>query len=136
MDGTFEDNFPYESLLGKRMNDFEEYLRCPCCSEFFDNPNSLQCGHVYCSECIRKHFDPLINSTTHDSCPNCRVKADAAQLRPDKAMANLLQVSDRSIYLRIPLVRFRYTPRISFLISFSRCIKWSAQCFCQRLKQI
>jgi hypothetical protein len=89
---VLEDIFPETSAVGKKMNAFEEYLRCPCCGDFFDNPNSLSCGHVYCSECIRKHLDSLINTTTHDACPACKVKADAAHLRPDRAMSNLVQM--------------------------------------------
>jgi hypothetical protein len=46
-----------DSELGKKVSKFENSLRCACCSDFFKNPQSLPCGHSFCSECIRRHLD-------------------------------------------------------------------------------
>jgi hypothetical protein len=45
-------DWPSEGL-GKRMIAFESLLRCPICDEFLDNALVLECGHLYCSLCIR-----------------------------------------------------------------------------------
>lgn len=46
-----------KTFLGSKICEIESILRCVICSEFLRNPHSLQCGHSFCSECIRKHLD-------------------------------------------------------------------------------
>jgi hypothetical protein len=43
--------------LARHMMAIETSLRCAICNEFLNNPHSLQCGHSFCSECIRRHLD-------------------------------------------------------------------------------
>ncbi|KAJ3109447.1 Peptidyl-prolyl isomerase cwc27 [Phlyctochytrium planicorne] len=44
---------------------FEDQLRCPICSEFFDTPSFLPCRHAFCSVCIRRHM------SKGNNCPVC-----------------------------------------------------------------
>jgi hypothetical protein len=90
MQNNLEELFP-PTTLGKELNIFEENLRCPCCGEFFNNPVSLNCGHVYCSECIRKHLDSVINNNTSNSCPSCKLPSQMSHIRPDRSMAILIE---------------------------------------------
>ncbi|KAH7107307.1 DNA repair protein rad18, partial [Auriculariales sp. MPI-PUGE-AT-0066] len=41
-------------------------LRCPICKEFLDGPVNLNCGHSFCSLCIRDYL------RTKQECPCCR----------------------------------------------------------------
>ena len=53
---------------------------------------SLNCGHVYCSECIRKHLDSVINTMhTSSRCPSCPQQAEASHLKPARAISQLLE---------------------------------------------
>jgi hypothetical protein len=76
--------------LGKKLTALEESLLCPICSGHYENPQVLNCGHSFCSICIRKHFDKTINRTTSDICPSCREKADTADLKVNRALASTL----------------------------------------------
>ena len=86
------DGYDASTDLGRKMNSFEEFLRCPCCREFLDNPMSLNCGHIYCSECIRKHLDSVINTMqTSSRCPCCPQPAESSHLKPARTVSQLLE---------------------------------------------
>ena len=61
----------------KELETLEEALHCPICGELFDTPVSVsECGHVFCSVCLRRHLEyqqrsnrALDNSAT---CPQVR----------------------------------------------------------------
>lgn len=44
------------------------YLHCVICQEVFTNPLRLNCGHTFCSECIKHWF------SSRYKCPTCRAK--------------------------------------------------------------
>ena len=42
----------------------EKYLTCPICTEIFDNPIRISCGHTFCEDCLsewgrKSNFCPL-----------------------------------------------------------------------------
>jgi hypothetical protein len=76
-----------KSLVGKKLGVLEESMVCAICSDFYTNPHSLNCGHSYCSACIRKHLDRNFNSFTSSQCPSCREKAETSHLRPNRVLA-------------------------------------------------
>lgn len=45
------------------------------------------CGHSFCSLCIRRHCDPIINRFTANVCPICKAKADTFDLRKNVNLA-------------------------------------------------
>ncbi|KAJ7090341.1 hypothetical protein B0H15DRAFT_838224 [Mycena belliarum] len=65
-------DFPVPSL-----RQLDDSLRCPICSKFYDGPVSLQCGHCFCSMCIRE------NLAIKPHCPACRQNANESHLRPN-----------------------------------------------------
>ncbi|KAJ3781539.1 hypothetical protein GGU10DRAFT_437243 [Lentinula aff. detonsa] len=55
---------PQSEAPGLRLLDSS--LRCTICSEFFDGPVTLKCGHCFCSLCIRQSL------LEKQECPACR----------------------------------------------------------------
>ncbi|KAJ7118772.1 hypothetical protein C8R44DRAFT_789233 [Mycena epipterygia] len=64
--------------------ELDSAVRCPICSNFFDGPVSLACGHCFCSMCIRG----ALSSKAH--CPTCRQSATESHLRPNPAIEEVV----------------------------------------------
>ncbi|KAJ3820879.1 hypothetical protein F5878DRAFT_618567 [Lentinula raphanica] len=74
---------PQSEVPGLRLLDSS--LRCTICSEFFDGPVTLKCGHCFCSLCIRESL-----SEKHE-CPACREDdVDIVHLRKNPAMEEVV----------------------------------------------
>lgn len=71
MDDTDITDWP-ENSLGKKFQDLERNFRCLICRDIYENPQILNCGHTYCSLCIRRHLDHALNSNNSDRCPDVR----------------------------------------------------------------
>lgn len=61
----------------------ESSLSCPICTEFLVAPVSLNCGHTFCSRCIRSNFDFKLASNCSTICPQCRAPGSTADLKPN-----------------------------------------------------
>ncbi|RHZ76672.1 hypothetical protein Glove_194g18 [Diversispora epigaea] len=59
--------------------------RCPICKEFFNTPMISECGHAYCSLCIRRSL------ATDQVCPICRVNLSESQLFKSTMIEDLVQ---------------------------------------------
>jgi FtsZ-binding cell division protein ZapB len=51
-------------------------LHCAICLQLFQCPRFLQCGHGFCSECLKKSLE-----FTKDSCPVCRKPTSSKAIR-------------------------------------------------------
>ncbi|XP_030399638.1 zinc finger protein RFP-like [Gopherus evgoodei] len=75
---------PVESL--------QEEATCPICLEYFTEPVTLECGHNFCRACISQCWE---GSDTAASCPQCRETVQQRNLRPNRQLANVLEIAKR-----------------------------------------
>ncbi|XP_065271517.1 zinc finger protein RFP-like [Emys orbicularis] len=75
---------PIESL--------QEEATCPVCLEYFTEPVILECGHNLCRACISQCWE---GSDTAASCPQCRETVQQRNLRPNRQLANVLEIAKR-----------------------------------------
>ncbi|KAM9120136.1 zinc finger protein RFP-like [Pangshura tecta] len=75
---------PVESL--------QEEATCPICLEYFTEPVTLECGHNFCRACICQCWE---GSDTAASCPQCRETVQQRNLRPNRQLANVLEIAKR-----------------------------------------
>lgn len=64
-----EDNIP------KDFKDLDQTFRCPICASLFDKAVTIkECGHTFCSVCIRSYWVAIRNGVHRQekSCPICR----------------------------------------------------------------
>ncbi|KAI0373293.1 hypothetical protein BV20DRAFT_1119336 [Pilatotrama ljubarskyi] len=75
----------------------DDALRCDICRDFYDAPVSLNCGHSFCSVCIRSALPA--NAT----CPSCRKPASEVHLRKNVAVESAVQAwrEARPLILRL-----------------------------------
>ncbi|CAM4666974.1 unnamed protein product [Caretta caretta] len=75
---------PVESL--------QEEATCPVCLEYFTDPVTLECGHNFCRACIAQCWE---GPDTAASCPQCRDTVQQRNLRPNRQLANILEIAKR-----------------------------------------
>ncbi|XP_044839036.1 E3 ubiquitin-protein ligase TRIM39-like [Mauremys mutica] len=75
---------PVESL--------QEEATCPICLEYFKDPVTIDCGHNFCRACIAQCWE---GSNTDVSCPQCRETVQQGNLRPNRKLANVVEMVKR-----------------------------------------
>ncbi|XP_014811568.1 PREDICTED: tripartite motif-containing protein 7-like [Calidris pugnax] len=63
---------------------------CSICLGIFQDPVSIHCGHSFCRSCITETWEGL---TTNFSCPQCRETGEQMSLRPNRELANMIEVA-------------------------------------------
>ncbi|XP_067865359.1 zinc-binding protein A33-like [Heterodontus francisci] len=71
--------------LRKHLENLNKDLSCSICLDFFQDPVSLDCGHVFCKACILIFWED-----GNCSCPECRLFFPGKVLRPNRPMANIV----------------------------------------------
>uniref|UniRef100_A0A8C3PQP8 Zinc finger protein RFP-like n=1 Tax=Calidris pygmaea TaxID=425635 RepID=A0A8C3PQP8_9CHAR len=71
---------------------------CSICLEIFQDPVFIHCGHSFCRSCITRTWEGL----TTNFCPQCRETEVQKNLRPNRELANVIEVAKR---LNVPQVR-------------------------------
>ncbi|XP_044838045.1 E3 ubiquitin-protein ligase TRIM39-like [Mauremys mutica] len=75
---------PVESL--------QEEATCPICLEYFKDPVIIDCEHNFCRACIAQCWE---GSNTDSSCPQCRETVQQGNLRPNRKLANVVEIVKR-----------------------------------------
>jgi hypothetical protein len=60
-------------------------LKCALCRQFFDQPVSLPCAHVFCSRCIRAALEG--RGVFRNECPTCKLPAYVKDLSKNTKVA-------------------------------------------------
>ncbi|XP_042310453.1 zinc finger protein RFP-like [Sceloporus undulatus] len=66
---------------------------CSVCLEYFKDPVSLECGHNFCQACLSQWWKE--SGTMETSCPQCRGKVLQRNLRPNRQLANLVEITKK-----------------------------------------
>jgi hypothetical protein len=83
-----EDNIP------KDFEDLDKTFRCPICADLFDKAVTIKdCGHTYCSVCIRRYFTAIRTGVHRQakSCPTCRTTINALDVEKALVMNRSIQ---------------------------------------------
>lgn len=69
---------------------FEDTLKCHVCKDFYNGPCITNCGHTFCSLCIRRHLDSM------PRCPICWKETTIAQLKVNIAVSDATEAWTRA----------------------------------------
>ncbi|XP_078501950.1 E3 ubiquitin-protein ligase TRIM39-like [Lissotriton helveticus] len=73
-----------------QLRSLKEEATCSICLGYFTDPVSVECGHVFCLSCISRYWEGL---QTDFSCPQCRVLLENKTLRPNRQLANVVEIA-------------------------------------------
>ncbi|XP_044838441.1 zinc finger protein RFP-like [Mauremys mutica] len=74
------------------MESLQKEATCPVCLEYFTEPVILECGHNFCRACVSQCWE---GSDTAASCPQCRQTVQQRNLRPNRQLANMVEIAKR-----------------------------------------
>ncbi|OBZ75140.1 Postreplication repair E3 ubiquitin-protein ligase rad18 [Grifola frondosa] len=77
-------DFPLPSVA-PGLRQLDDALRCSICREFYEAPVTLNCGHCFCSFCIRSALPEK------PECPTCRKNTSEVHLRKNPAMESAVK---------------------------------------------
>ncbi|XP_015273723.1 PREDICTED: zinc finger protein RFP-like [Gekko japonicus] len=79
---------------GDPVRELSEELTCPICLEYFSDPVILtECGHHFCRDCLTRSWGE--SETAEASCPVCKQTARTRDLRPNRQLANVVEIAKR-----------------------------------------
>ncbi|CAM4651532.1 unnamed protein product [Lepidochelys olivacea] len=74
------------------MESLQDEASCPICLEYFQDPVIIDCGHNFCRGCISRCWE---GSDSEVSCPQCRETAQQRNLRPNRQLANVVEIAKK-----------------------------------------
>nr|XP_056699936.1 uncharacterized protein LOC130472585 [Euleptes europaea] len=85
-------SFPIPAMsAGGLVHELCEEASCSICLDFFRDPVTIaQCGHNFCRACLTQSWGV---SRAEASCPQCRGRAQEGTLRPNKHLANFVEIA-------------------------------------------
>ncbi|KAG6874048.1 hypothetical protein C0995_006905 [Termitomyces sp. Mi166 len=66
------------------LRELDASLRCNICHELYDGPVSLNCGHSFCSYCVR------VSLAIKQECPTCRKTAIEGHIKPNAVIEDVV----------------------------------------------
>nr|XP_025036313.1 zinc finger protein RFP-like [Pelodiscus sinensis] len=72
------------------METLREEATCSLCLDYFTAPVSLECGHNFCQACLSQFWKGLDSAS---SCPQCNETVQQRHLRPNRQLANVLEIA-------------------------------------------
>ncbi|XP_067413596.1 LOW QUALITY PROTEIN: zinc finger protein RFP-like [Emydura macquarii macquarii] len=75
---------------GSPLESLQDEATCPICLDYFREPVTMECGHNYCQACITQYWE---RSGTDISCPQCRETVRQRNFRPNRQLANVLEIA-------------------------------------------
>ncbi|KAI0928009.1 hypothetical protein AcW1_005392 [Taiwanofungus camphoratus] len=89
-------DFPSEAIA-PGLRQLDDALRCSICGELYEAPVTLNCGHCYCSLCIRSALSDKAE------CPICRQSASESHLRKNLVVESSVKAwtAARDFMLRV-----------------------------------
>ncbi|XP_066473530.1 E3 ubiquitin-protein ligase TRIM7-like [Tiliqua scincoides] len=79
---------------GSLVKQFCEEATCPVCLEYFTDPVITECGHNFCRACLTQSCGEPGRSSC--CCPECREPVQQNNLRPNRKLANIAEISKKS----------------------------------------
>ncbi|XP_004590030.3 tripartite motif-containing protein 5 [Ochotona princeps] len=79
------------SMASAVLENMKEEVMCPICLELLVEPQSLDCGHSFCSACITGNYKSSEAKDVESRCPVCRVSYQLENLRPNRHVANIIE---------------------------------------------
>nr|XP_056722804.1 zinc finger protein RFP-like [Euleptes europaea] len=78
---------------GGLLQELCEEASCSVCLDFFRDPVTIaECGHNFCRACLTRSWGA---SRAEASCPQCRGRMQEGSLRPNKHLANFVQIAKK-----------------------------------------
>ncbi|XP_077187115.1 zinc finger protein RFP-like [Paroedura picta] len=71
------------------VKELREEMACPICLEYFVEPVILDCGHNFCQACLTQCWGETERAP---SCPQCREASQQENFRPNRQLANLVEL--------------------------------------------
>ncbi|KAL8213086.1 UNVERIFIED_CONTAM: hypothetical protein K2H54_060682, partial [Gekko kuhli] len=80
-----------EQVIATRnlVEELREEMACPICLEYFKDPVILDCGHNFCHACLTQSWEETDRAS---SCPQCREVFQQENFRPNRQLANLVEL--------------------------------------------
>lgn len=63
---------------------------CSVCLDYFRDPVTLDCGHNFCRTCVDNSWGEAPRLA---ACPQCRERVRAKKLKPNRQLANMVQLA-------------------------------------------
>nr|XP_020633740.1 zinc finger protein RFP-like isoform X2 [Pogona vitticeps] len=74
------------------VQDLYEEATCSICLEYFKSPVITECGHNFCQACLTQCWEEVDKEA---SCPQCREKIQQGNLRPNRKLANFVEITKK-----------------------------------------
>ncbi|KAJ1195305.1 hypothetical protein NDU88_004586 [Pleurodeles waltl] len=76
-------------MAAAQLTGLRDEATCSICLEYFTDPVSTDCGHVFCRSCITQSWE---GRDGNSPCPQCRAISPGRSLRPNRQLGNMVEM--------------------------------------------